>query len=265
MKKTLIKAFAVVAALYIGVCALLYFFQEKIIFHPQKLGHNYAFEFAEPFEELNIKTDDGVLLNGALFKSDSSQGVIFYLHGNGGSVGSWGVVAKTYLDLHYDVFFLDYRGYGKSDGTIRSQDEIFNDSQTVYNFLKTKYPEEKIIVLGYSIGTGPASKVASDNSPQLLILQAPYYSLTDVMRTRYPFIPTFILKYKFATNEYLKNCRAPVVIFHGDRDEVVRYNSSVKLKNDFPNVTLITLHDQGHNRMTDNAEYKLEITRVLSK
>jgi pimeloyl-ACP methyl ester carboxylesterase len=74
------------------------------------------------------------------------------------------------------------------------------------------------------------------------------------------------LKYKFATNEYLKNCKMPVVIFHGNSDEVIYYGSSLKLKEEFKKKdTLITLNGQGHNGMTDNEEYKMELTKILTK
>src|SRR6187402_597718 len=112
MKTFLITSFTVIPVLYILVCGLLYFFQEKIIFHPQKLNKEYVFQFDQKFEEKNIKTEDGIILNGLLFRADSSKGLIFYLHGNAGSLDAWGVVADTYTPLHYDVFLLDYRGYG---------------------------------------------------------------------------------------------------------------------------------------------------------
>jgi pimeloyl-ACP methyl ester carboxylesterase len=121
-------------------------------------------------------------------------------------------------------------------------------------------------VLGYSIGTGPASHVASTNNPSLLILQAPYYSLTDMMRHSYPIIPTFILKYKFETNNYLKACKSPVVIFHGNQDEVIYYGSSLKLQSCFKqHDTLITLEGQSHNGITDNPFYQAELKRILNK
>ncbi|THU39855.1 alpha/beta hydrolase [Niastella caeni] len=266
MKRMVLKIIIIIAALYILICGLLYVFQEMLIFFPQKLDKKYQFTFDQPFEELSITTNDKLLLHGLLFKADSSKGVIFYLHGNAGAVDSWGTVAKTYTQLNYDVFVLDYRGYGKSEGVISGEQAFFEDIQCVYDSLKKMYAENKIIVLGYSIGSGPASKVASTNNPKLLILQAPYYSLTDMMRHAYPIIPTFILKYKFATNKYLKNCKMPVVVFHGDQDEVIYYGSSLKLKSVFkPQDTLITLAGQGHNGITDNPDYKVALRGILAE
>src|SRR5688572_5251651 len=264
MKMLLINSLITVVAIYILVCILLYFFQEKLIFFPEKLGKEYLFQFDQTFEERNIKTNDGVILSGLLFKADSSKGVILYLHGNGGSLSSWGDVGKTYTDLNYDAFILDYRGYGKSEGVIKGEQQLYSDIQAVYDELKKEYSEDRIIVLGYSIGSGPASKVASDNNPKLLILQAPYYNLTDLMRRTYSIIPTFILKYKFETNKHLKGCEMPVVIFHGDQDEVIYFGSSLKLKDEFKGTDkLITLTGQGHNGMTDSEEYRTELKKIL--
>lgn len=266
MKKMLLKTILIIAVGYLLICLLLYIFQEKLIFFPQKLAKDYRFGFNQPFEELTITTSDKTQLNGLLFKTDSSKGVIFYLHGNAGALDSWGEVARTYTSLNYDVFLLDYRGYGKSGGAINGQKQLFDDVQTVYDTLKNRYAENKIVVLGYSIGTGAASWVASNNNPALLILQAPYYSLTDMMRHSYPIIPTFILKYKFETNNYLKNCKSPVVIFHGNQDEVIYYGSSLKLQSHFKqHDTLITLEGQSHNGITDNPVYQAELQRILNK
>ena len=265
MTEILINIFKTVLILYILLCGLLYFFQERLIFFPQKLQKTYQFQFEGKYEEKNIKTTDGTVLNGLLFKADSTKGLIFYLHGNAGSLSSWGEVAKTYTRLNYDIFILDYRGYGKSDGKINGQEPFFEDIQCVYDELKKQYSEDKIIVLGYSIGTGLASKVASTNNPKLLIFQAPYYSLTDMMKHTYPIIPTFILKYKFETYKYLQACQMPIVIFHGNHDNIIYYGSSLKLKSEFKKVdTLITLNGQGHNGITDNRDYKIEIKNVLT-
>ncbi len=266
MKKRLLQILKILAGVYLGVCILLYFSQEKILFFPKKLDPNYRFEFTNTFEEVTIRATDGTILNGVFFKADSSKGLIFYLHGNGGSIRSWGDLAKTYTDLHYDVFMLDYRGYGKSEGNIYSEEQVFQDNQIAYDIWKKKYSEDRIIVLGYSVGTGLAAKLASTNHPKLLLLQAPYYSLTDMMKYKYPGIPTFLLKYKFATNDYLKECTMPVVIFHGIEDAVIPYQSSERLQQKYPTqVTLISLHRQGHNGITENQVYLTELKKLLNK
>jgi len=263
---TILKIFTILLALFAVICGLLYFLQEKLIFFPEKLDKDFKFSFDRKFEEINIKTADNLLLHGLLFKADTSKGLIFHLHGNAGSLRTWGEVAKTYTDLNYDLFMIDYRGYGKSEGKITSQDQLYQDLQTVYNELKTNYKESQIIVLGYSIGTGPATKIAADNNPRLLILQAPYYNLTDMMKHFYPVIPTFILKYKFETDKFIKACKMPVVIFHGLQDEVVYYNSSVKLKEIMKSGdSLITLDGQGHNGISDHPDYRKALREILAQ
>lgn len=264
MKKILLRTIKIIAAAYIIICLLLYFFQEKVIFFPQKLNSNYQFSFSRKFEEVKIITSDEHSLHGLLFKTDKPKGLIFYLHGNAGSLKNWGNVAGLYTDFGYDVFLLDYRGYGKSEGSISSEEQLYADVQAAYDKLKSRYNEKDIILLGYSIGTGPAAKLASANKPKMLILQAPYYSLTDLMRQHYPIIPTFILKYKLETGIYLKKCTMPVVIFHGDRDEVIDYVSALKLKKLFkPTDTLITLNGQRHNGMTENYDYANAMEKIL--
>lgn len=201
-----------------------------------------------------------------LFKADSSKGLIFYLHGNAGSLRSWGRVAAAYTGMNYDVFILDYRGYGKSEGTISSEEQFYGDVQSAYDEIKKRYSESDIIILGYSIGSAPAAKLASTNNPAMLILQAPFYNMWDIVKQRLPVIPPFLLKYKFFVNEFVKNSKMQVIIFHGDLDEVIYYGSSLKLKNEFkPQDTLITLSGQTHNGMTDNPDYLTAVRKILEK
>lgn len=260
----LLSILKIVVLLYLLICILLYFFQEKLIFFPEKLSKNFRLRFAEPFDEVRIKTKDDVSLSAVLFKAKDPKGVVFYLHGNAGSLNSWGDVAGIYTALNYDVFMPDYRGYGKSEGSISSQDQFYQDIQTAYDTLKTMYDESRIIILGYSIGTGPATKLASENHPKMLILQAPYFSLPDLMKHLYPIIPTFILKYKFETDKFITKCSMPVMIFHGDSDEIIYYGSAVKLKQLIkPSDRLITLTGEGHNGMSSNSQYLSEIQKIL--
>jgi uncharacterized protein len=235
-----------------------------VIFRPDVLPKDYTFTFAQPFQEINIKTKDKTNLNGLLFKAGNSKGLVFYLHGNSGAVNSFGTFAKIYTDLNYDVFFLDYRGFGKSEGNISSQKDLLGDVQIVYDNFKSQYPEDKIVVAGYSIGTGPAAFLAANNNPKKLILHAPYYSLIDIMQQRFPAFPTFILKYPLPTYEYIKSVKAPVTIFHGTADTTIPYNSSLKLQELFKEKDkLLTLEGESHAGIMSNPQYLEELKKEL--
>ncbi|SMD45436.1 hypothetical protein SAMN00777080_4087 [Aquiflexum balticum DSM 16537] len=254
----------VIVGIYMIVCVAFYYFQEKLIFFPETLNKNHQFDFRQKFEERNFETADGKLLHGILFKTDNTKGLIFYLHGNAGSIDGWGQVAATYTELNYDIFILDYRGYGKSEGKITSQKQLFEDNQMIYDQLKKEYNEQDIIILGYSIGTGMAAYLASENNPKRLILQAPFYSLTDLAGQLFPILPSFIIRYKFANHQYLENCTMPITIFHGNQDEVIPYKSSLRLKEALKSkVDLIILDGVGHNGITESAAYKRELKNIL--
>ena len=201
-----------------------------MLFHPDILPENYRFTFNNKFQEYFIKVDEKTSLNGLLFLADSSKGLVFYLHGNGGCIDSWGNIASVYLKNNYDLFILDYRGYGKSQGKISSEKQLYKDIQVIYDSLKTKYNEKKIVIIGYSIGTGPATQLASTNNPKMLILKAPYFNMPDLAHQYIKILPSFFIRYKFRINEYIVNVKCPIILFHGNQDEVIYLGSSLKLK-----------------------------------
>ncbi len=238
--------------------------QEKLLFFPDTLPENHKFAFTHTFQEYFIPVDKKTSLNGVLFRANSSKGLIFYLHGNSGSIESWGTLADEYLKNNYDFFIFDYRSFGKSKGRISSEKQIFNDAQIVYDSLKTQYKEENIIVIGYSIGTGIATHLASTNTPKKLILKAPYYNIHDLAHQYVKILPAFLIRYKFRTNEYILKVKCPINIFHGEEDEVIYCGSSLKLKEllkDGDKVML--LQGQMHNGMNENALYRKELKEIL--
>ncbi|MBB3701353.1 lysophospholipase [Flammeovirga yaeyamensis] len=265
--KKLIKGFLLsIVTIYIIFCGGLYLNQESLIFFPDKLKADYQFEFPMDFEEMNFNTSDGNTINGLLFKSDSTKGLVFFLHGNSGSLENYGYTTQVFLENNYNVLMIDYRGFGKSTGEISSQKQLFDDNQMIYDRMKLQYNEENIIIMGYSIGTGMASFLASKNNPKELILQAPYYGLKAMMRKHYPYVPPFLLKYRFATYKYLRKCNFPIYIFHGKGDNVIPYDQSVKLKEEFPSkIELTTLKNQGHNGISNHSNYLEVMNVILSK
>jgi uncharacterized protein len=257
------QIFLILIAIYALLCVFVYFYQERMIFFPKKLATDYKFQFQQPYEEISIPSD-GIKLNGILLKADSSAGLIFYLHGNAGGLDSWGEIADTYTSLGYDVFMLDYRGYGKSGGRIMSEKQFYQDAQLAYDQLKAIYSEDKIIIVGYSIGTGAATRLASTNNPRMLILQAPYHSMKDMMRRTYPILPSFLLKYRFENYKHLQSTKAPVYIFHGAVDEIIYSGSSKKLKPFLkPGDRVTFIEGLGHNGMNEDSVYKEEIRKLI--
>src|SRR5687768_8611465 len=107
-----------VLSFLLGLCILffimIYNYQERMIFFPDKLPAGYKFSFPTTFSEHNFRMEDGITLNGLIFQVENPKGLIFYLHGNAGALNSWGMMSQTYTSLGYNLFILDYRGYGKS-------------------------------------------------------------------------------------------------------------------------------------------------------
>ncbi len=234
------------------------------IFPATALKNDYTFRFKGKYEEKKIHTRDGLILSAILFHADSSKGVIFYLHGNTGNLEKWGKLAAVYTRLHYDILMFDYRGYGKSEGIIKNERQFYTDAQTVYDSAKAIYPENKIVILGFSIGTGAASMLAATNQPAKLILQAPYFSLSDAIHHLDPSLDTLQMPFLFSIYQFIPKVPCPIVIFHGDSDKTFYYGSSKKLALLFkPGDELITLKGADHSDMEKNSDYLIALKRVL--
>lgn len=256
-----------VLSLYVIACVLLMYFQEKILFHPEEIAKDVEYTYDANFEEKFYEVERGVQLNTLLFPADSVTGnrkLVFFIHGNGENLKTLGGVASSFTDNGYDCFLYDYRGYGKSDGKIDSEARLFADAQILYAKLKLQYAEEDIVIVGYSIGTGIASWLASNNSPSKLILEAPYFSMKKMMEQKYPIFPTFLLHYPLETDKYLKATNCPTFIFHGDKDEVIPFSASQELKKMKPEITLTRLKGLGHTGFMTNAKYKEVLSEILA-
>ena len=237
---------------------------EKQFFPGHKLNKGFHFDFPAPFTEINIPTKDGYTLNGLLFKAKQLRGLIFYLHGSNDAVNTWGKIAPIYNHLGYDIFILDYRGYGKSEGAVTDERQLSTDIQLAYNKLRQSYAESKIVVIGQSIGTGPAAILAYNNNPKALILQAPYFSLSDWIHNIAPEIDTSNMNFQFKTYEFLPKIKAPVIIFHGDNDRAIYYGSSKRLSLFFKKGDkLFTLKGEGHNNFINNTVYLAIMKTIL--
>jgi pimeloyl-ACP methyl ester carboxylesterase len=250
--------------IYVIIVSYVYFNQVGMVFQNSPLSKDYKFDYHHTFEELNIKSFDGVNLNGLLFKAEKSKGLVFYLHGNAGTLETWGKIAQIYTNLGYDIFILDYRSFGKSEGQIENEEQLNRDISIVYKIVGKRYNEDKIIITGYSIGSGLAAILASENKPKALILQSPYYSFTELSSSRVPFFPDFMKKFQLETYEYLPKIKVPIYIFHGMQDQLIPYENSVRLSKLLKsNGHFFPLKDQEHIGMNENNDFQNQLKIIL--
>jgi uncharacterized protein len=261
----ILSIFTLFLGIYLIYVSYIYVNQGELIFVANKLPNDYKFEFKQDFEELNIPSFDNNKLNGLLFKTPNSKGLVFYLHGNAGSLDTWGDIAKNYTDLGYDIFILDYRGFGKSEGKIENQEQVYQDLIYTYNNLIKRYDRNKVVIIGYSIGTGLATYLASIENPKKLILQAPYYNFIEFSSGRVPFVPDFLKKFKFETNKYIVKIKSPIYIFHGNKDQVISFDNSKRLQTLLkPNDKFFILDNQGHIGINENPIFQEELKKILN-
>jgi pimeloyl-ACP methyl ester carboxylesterase len=251
-------------SIYVVVCLILYLMQEKLLFHPYQIPTDYTYQFSAEFEEINLNSNDNdLILNGLHFKSVEKKGIVLFFHGNGGTVNDWGEGADFYTSLGYDIFYFDYRGYGKSGGKIKSEKQLMNDAKAAYEYVKTKFSEDKIIVSGTSIGTGMASQIAAVNNPRLLLLNTPYSSLVKLIRQKMKIVPSFLVKYKFKTTDYIESINCPIYVFHGDNDVVIPHSHSLELKANHSKINLNIAEGFGHNDITSSKLYNSKMITIL--
>ncbi|MFT4806109.1 MAG: alpha-beta hydrolase superfamily lysophospholipase [Psychroserpens sp.] len=253
---------------YIAISTALYYLQDYMLFKPEKLPIDFQFDYEnQDTKEYNLETRDGATINGLrFFPKGESKGVVLYLKGNSKSIKGWGKFAVDFTRHGYNVLMVDYRGFGKSTGR-RSQKAIKRDLQLVYNKLKEQTTEDRIILYGRSLGSGFAAKLASMNHPKMLVLDAPYYSLTKVTARYAPFMPlSLLLKYPLPTYKWLKYVQCPIHIIHGTHDKLIPFKTSIKLSKVNPKLTkLHTVIGGGHKNLNNFESYHSMLDDILNK
>ena len=237
----------VLCVLYVAALGLLYFFQERLIFFPSKLEPNHDFSFDRPFEEIRLDSD-GTWISGLKFLAQSrdggqiygdardangerkaKNGAAIFFHGNAGNLQGWGGYARHFMDLGYDFYLFDYRGYGKSGGEISSQEQLYADADAMMRLVLREHDASEVAVAGYSVGSGLSARAAQKYGAKRLVLIVPYFSLEDLARDKMPFVPKFLIKYKIPTFEFVGGFGGPVTIFHGEHDELIGVDNSRRL------------------------------------
>jgi hypothetical protein len=253
-----------IGSAYVAVCVVAYLIQERFIFKPEKLPADFVYKYDDPFEEMWFEPEPGVRINGLRFTVKKPKGLLLYFHGNTRSIKGWAKYARDFTVNGYDVLLIDYRGFGKSTGK-RTEENLYKDGQFVYDSIQEHYEEKQIVVYGRSLGSGFAAKLASENEPKMLILDAPYYSFSRLTRRFLPFLPVaIILRFSIRTDIWIKYVRCPVYIIHGTKDWLIPFRFSVKLSKEAPlNTRLVPIYGGGHNNLPSFPEYHKHLADIL--
>lgn len=204
----------------------------SMIFFPQKEFYGLPADYRLQSEDVFLRTTDNVTLHGWYLKAPEEKAVILFFHGNAGNISNRLVKARGWIERGVSVFLVDYRGYGKSGGRIRHENDVYEDARTAFDWLRDKkeIPVNKIVLYGESLGTAPAVKLAAEYPVKCLILESPFTSFFDLGAIHYPFVPAAAVKsFAFSNVDRIGDVKAPVFILYGTHDEICPFQMGEKL------------------------------------
>jgi uncharacterized protein len=237
---------ALLLPLYGALLLALWWGQEKLLFQPQALPADHAFELGADVHETTVEVP-GATLHALHLRLPDPDGVVFFLHGNAGNLASWFVNADHYRRANFDLFMLDYRGYGKSSGRIESQAQLEADVRAAWAQIAPRYAGKKRVVYGRSLGSGLAAGLAAEVQPELTVLVSPYRSMAALAGEHYPWVPPAVLRYPLRTDAAMPRIQGPVLLVHGGRDKLIPPHHSLALQALAPQARLLLVPEAAHN------------------
>ena len=252
--------------IYASVGIAMFYLQDKILFHPQKLNSGYQYKFKTRFEEINIPFNDSDTMSLIKFLPDNIpvKGVVLYFHGNMKNINYYATFANPFLKLGYEVWMEDYPGFGKSTGLITEQ-KLYDQALEVKKMADVKFQSDSIVIYGKSLGTGIAANIASRTKAKMLILETPYYSIPSLFSSYAFMYPNELMSnYKLPVYQFLPDVAYPIIIFHGTADGVVPYRCAKKLIPVLKNTDkFITIEGAFHNNVNASSQYLNAIDSLL--
>jgi uncharacterized protein len=211
-----------VAIVYVGGLAALFFAQRSFIFPiPQTVRATPDAAGFPEAEEHFLTTADGEKVIVWHVPAKPGHAVVIYFPGNGDYLA--GCVSR-FRDITSDgtgLVALSYRGYAGSSGQ-PSEQGLLQDAAATYAFTAARYKADRIVIWGFSLGTGVAAALAADHPVGKLILEAPYTSIVDVAASLYPIVPVrWLMRDRFHSDERIARVSAPLLIMHGAQDPVI--------------------------------------------
>lgn len=245
--------------------AALWWRQEWLIFRPHTLPAAWAFDKGGDVREHWIDVPGG-RLNALHLRLPRPDGVVFYLHGNGGSLEGWFVGLDGYRRANLDLFMFDYRGYGKSPCCIASEAQLHADVRAAWEAMRRSYgdalPPRRVLV-GNSLGTALATRLAAEEPPAQLVLIAPYASMEALAAEHYPWVPRAVLRYRLPTEDWIGQVRAPILLVHGGRDTLIPPAHSQRLQQRAPHAHLVRVPAGRHHDLASFPEYREAVAAAL--
>ncbi|WP_449123364.1 alpha/beta hydrolase [Pseudomonas sp. MPG01] len=246
MSRTLMSLVALIVAVYLVLCAALFFFQRSLIYFPQPnavSGSDSQLILSMPDARVSVITRERV-----------GPRALIYFGGNAEDVSrNLPEFAEAFPD--YAVYLLNYRGFGGSGGS-PSEAAIAEDALALFDQVYASHPQVSLI--GRSLGSGVAVRLASQRPLQHLILVTPYNSLEEIAARQYPWVPVkWLLKERFESGKYAAHIRVPTLLLAASDDEVIPRASTQRLLENFPQgvALLRVVPESGHNSISDRAQY----------
>jgi uncharacterized protein len=195
--------------------SLLYFPAREFLETPADAGLEYR--------DLDIATDDGERLHGWWVPTrGTAVGHVLLFHGNAGNVGDRVLHARLLVERGLDVLLFDYRGYGRSTGRPNEQG-TYSDARAARAALLRgpNIDPARVLYVGESLGGAVAVELALDHLPAGVVLQSTFTSVREMARVHYPFVPAAAIPDAYPSLRRVRELRAPLLVLHGDRDDIV--------------------------------------------
>ena len=206
---------------YGAILTLAYFKQRALQYFPDPTRTTPAGAGLPQAEEVELATSDGERVIVWHVAPHGERPVVVYFHGNGGALAWRADRFRRIVADGNGLIALSYRGYGGSTGQ-PSEAGLLRDAEATYAFATARYPAERLVLYGESLGTGVAVALAAEHKVGKVILEAPFTSAVDVGAAAYPFLPVRLLMHdRFHSDERIGKVTAPVLVLHGTRDTVV--------------------------------------------
>jgi pimeloyl-ACP methyl ester carboxylesterase len=259
---------AAAAAVYTAAIGYLWLRQEKLLFEPTPLPPEAKLSDDPDVHESWIEVP-GARLSAVQFKRPDPRGVVFFLHGNSGNLRDCLTDLDAFREVNFDVVMFDYRGYGKSSGRIASEEQLRADVRAVWDAYAAQYEGKRVVIAGQSLGTALAAGLgaqlcAQGRAPDLTLLVSPYSSMRALADELYPWVPGRVLRYPLHTAEHAARLGGPLVLIHGDKDELIGIHHSQALANAVPAARLHCLEGAGHGDVHKHPSFRSTFASALA-